>query len=388
MATAGETSAQENDTVYLPLVSTQNTVSEQDKPATEKDLLSLTHPNQGYTISYPAKPQVAAAENSEEFHVITAFDIADADNDVVTIASTLSTGDPGEKISSEEIRINIGRYFKTKAADESLNNWYNRHLQELQSLGLSVVQPTSMTPTTVGGLDALQIISIDDSRNHELILISHGNQVYFLQKWPAVSIYDSMFSEMVDSFTIGQDTTNGSEMAESQVRVVDQAPVKAAQVGGYLLPFDGTHPITSGPRCQCSHYNDPANCAQFWRSEEAIDFGMPTYTSIYASQTGNVFYRGYNDQGFGILAIIEDAGGQRAYYAHLQAFSMSMPNTGNTVNQSTIIGYSGQTGMATGPHLHYEVRNSNNNNSPVVITGLPGLNWDAGMCSGQATGDH
>ena len=56
----------------------------------------------------------------------------------------------------------------------------------------------------------------------------------------------------------------------------------------------------------------------------------------------------------GNLVIIEHAGGHASYYAHLNKFGRI--DVGDTVGQSTVIGYVGKTGRATGPHLHFALK--------------------------------
>ncbi|MDY7040071.1 MAG: hypothetical protein SVX38_04330 [Chloroflexota bacterium] len=57
---------------------------------------------------------------------------------------------------------------------------------------------------------------------------------------------------------------------------------------------------------------------------------------------------------------------------------------GQWVNKSVIIAFSGQSG-GVAPHLHFEVRDSNNNDSPVVIRDLSGITWNSDNCTGSAT---
>ncbi len=84
----------------------------------------------------------------------------------------------------------------------------------------------------------------------------------------------------------------------------------------------------------------------------ALDFGVPVGTNVKSTMSGNVVYAGWNNEGYGNLVIIEN-GDYRTYYAHLSKIPVKL---GQTVKNSETIGYSGNTGNSTGPHLHYEVR--------------------------------
>ena len=79
---------------------------------------------------------------------------------------------------------------------------------------------------------------------------------------------------------------------------------------------------------------------------------------------GRVVYAGWNDQGYGNLVIIEN-GPYRVYFAHLSKIPVKV---GEKVTAGTIIGYSGNTGNSTGPHLHYEVRKNGYAIDPTSFT--------------------
>jgi len=83
-----------------------------------------------------------------------------------------------------------------------------------------------------------------------------------------------------------------------------------------------------------------------------IDYSCYVGTPIYASCDG-IAYRGSQPSGFGLYIRIEDGAGLYVYTAHLRAWAVA---DGALVQAGDLIGYSGNTGNSTGPHLHYEVR--------------------------------
>jgi murein DD-endopeptidase MepM/ murein hydrolase activator NlpD len=90
-----------------------------------------------------------------------------------------------------------------------------------------------------------------------------------------------------------------------------------------------------------------------------IDIGVPTGTAIYAAAGGTVIISrnsGWNG-GYGDYIVISHDNGVQTLYGHL---SRTVVQTGARVEQGDIIGYSGMTGKATGPHLHFEVRGAKN----------------------------
>ncbi|MEI8223916.1 MAG: M23 family metallopeptidase [bacterium] len=88
----------------------------------------------------------------------------------------------------------------------------------------------------------------------------------------------------------------------------------------------------------------------------AIDVGAPVGTPIRAMADGTVIVtkspNGYNG-GYGGLTIITHGNSSQTLYAHQSKISVS---SGERVSQGQIIGYTGNTGKSTGPHLHYEIR--------------------------------
>lgn len=75
-------------------------------------------------------------------------------------------------------------------------------------------------------------------------------------------------------------------------------------------------------------------------------------TPVYATGNGIVIRKGYSS-GYGYYIEIQHAGGFRSFYAHL---SRILAHAGDSVNITQQIGCVGNTGIATGYHLHYEIR--------------------------------
>ncbi len=84
-----------------------------------------------------------------------------------------------------------------------------------------------------------------------------------------------------------------------------------------------------------------------------VDIGCPVGTPIYATNNGIVEDAGWNDGGYGIWVRISNGNGEESIFGHLSSVAVQ---SGQMVGKGMLIGYSGETGFATGPHLHYEVR--------------------------------
>ena len=89
-----------------------------------------------------------------------------------------------------------------------------------------------------------------------------------------------------------------------------------------------------------------------------ISFGASIGTPIKAALSGTVLGTGNTDSikgcySFGKWVMVKHNNGLNTMYAHLSQISVS---SGQSVSTGQVLGYSGETGYATGPHLHFEVR--------------------------------
>jgi murein DD-endopeptidase MepM/ murein hydrolase activator NlpD len=91
----------------------------------------------------------------------------------------------------------------------------------------------------------------------------------------------------------------------------------------------------------------------FVRAHTGVDWAAPRGTQIYASGNGTIEEIGPKN-GYGKYIRIRHANGYETAYAHMSAYARNMA-IGTRVHQGQVIGYVGSTGLATGPHLHYEI---------------------------------
>ena len=104
---------------------------------------------------------------------------------------------------------------------------------------------------------------------------------------------------------------------------------------------------------------------QIWRAHKGVDFAAPSGTPVRAAGDGKVSVAG-RQGGYGNVVMLQHAGAYSTVYAHLSRFASGI-KPGAQVAQGELIGYVGQTGWATGPHLHYEFRVSNDQRDPLTI---------------------
>jgi murein DD-endopeptidase MepM/ murein hydrolase activator NlpD len=90
------------------------------------------------------------------------------------------------------------------------------------------------------------------------------------------------------------------------------------------------------------------------RAHKGVDYAAPTGTPVRAAGDGRVRFAGRKG-GYGNVIEIEHANRVSTLYGHLSRFAKGM-SRGDRVQQGQVIGYVGMTGLASGPHLHYEYR--------------------------------
>ncbi len=106
------------------------------------------------------------------------------------------------------------------------------------------------------------------------------------------------------------------------------------------------------------------------RPHYGVDYAAASGTPIYAVGDGTV-RRANNGGGFGNVVEISHTRGYMTRYAHLRGFASGI-RSGVRVKQGDVIGYVGMTGLATGPHLHYEFHSGGRPVDPKTIENLSG----------------
>jgi len=100
------------------------------------------------------------------------------------------------------------------------------------------------------------------------------------------------------------------------------------------------------------------------RAHRGVDYAAPTGTPIKAAGDGKVIHRGRKG-GYGNTVILQHGGNITTLYAHMSKFGRG--RVGSRVRQGQVIGYVGATGLATGPHLHYEYRRNGVHLNPRTV---------------------
>lgn len=101
------------------------------------------------------------------------------------------------------------------------------------------------------------------------------------------------------------------------------------------------------------------------RAHKGVDYAAGTGTPIMAAGDAKVSFIGWKN-GYGRVVILDHGQGRSTLYGHMSAWGKE--KAGQHVSQGSTIGYVGMSGMATGPHLHYEFRINGNQVNPLTVT--------------------
>lgn len=105
-----------------------------------------------------------------------------------------------------------------------------------------------------------------------------------------------------------------------------------------------------------------------------IDLRAALNTPIYAPANGVVEYAAYSNNGYGYSVILIHNFGFKTVYAHMMR--KDVVKAGQFVKKGDLLGYTGNTGLSTGPHLHYEVRFINKLLDPKIFIDLNQKNYE------------
>lgn len=135
--------------------------------------------------------------------------------------------------------------------------------------------------------------------------------------------------------------------SENETSTNNNETVEADEDADFVAPVSG--PVTSlfGPR------NAPVSGAS--KSHKGVDVGVPIGTTVVAMKDGTVTYAGWAT-GYGNVIYISHENGYQTRYAHLSSF---VAKRGDKVKKGQVIAKSGNTGIGSGPHLHFEIRKNN-----------------------------
>ena len=142
-------------------------------------------------------------------------------------------------------------------------------------------------------------------------------------------------------------SSNGRSMHKPFLRT----PVSLSYISSYFSPRR-RHPVLNE-----------------FRAHKGVDYAAATGTPIMASGAGRIIFRGTKGK-YGKTIILKHGELYTTLYAHMSRYARGT-SVGSKIKQGQTIGYVGRTGLATGPHLHYEFRINGVHHDPLKVK-LPG----------------
>ncbi len=100
------------------------------------------------------------------------------------------------------------------------------------------------------------------------------------------------------------------------------------------------------------------------RAHKGVDYAAFTGTPIKSTGDGKIIFRGVKG-GYGRVVIVQHGQKYSSLYAHMSKYGRY--KNGSRIKQGQVVGYVGQSGLATGPHLHYELRVNGVHRNPLTI---------------------
>jgi len=174
---------------------------------------------------------------------------------------------------------------------------------------------------------------------------------------------------------------------------VDYVPEDSSPAPATIDPLGGVDqtPVSDGPTAPLDFLRVTSSFGPrrhpilgFTRMHQGVDFAAKEGAPVLAAADGVVTQAG-PEGGYGNLLRIRHAGGWATGYAHLSAFAAGI-HAGMVVTRGQVVAFVGHTGLATGPHLHYEVSLNGVKLDPMQTPfgGAPGSDPHAGAYN-QAT---
>jgi murein DD-endopeptidase MepM/ murein hydrolase activator NlpD len=258
-------------------------------------------------------------------------------------------------------KYNIAQSMNTFKANQIANQTLAK---SLLSQGAGGVQGTPSTAQAQAGLAAQSPIDAATQAEIDRLITQEGN-VGAAQELRKKAYQDYLDQSMRNKFNVDWDApvenvmVNGvprtitrrafSQMAESNPGLLKENPTLAKEITS--TPAPSVTPTIGSPQGARSVPGIGPGV------HNGIDMPMGAGTAVNSFTGGTVKYAGDAGDGYGNKVIVQNPDGTTTLYAHLSSIGVK---PGDTVDRNAPLGAAGQTGKATGPHLHVEVRDDKN----------------------------
>lgn len=242
----------------------------------------------------------------------------------ISILST-TVGTPAEIALKAENQALLSHLEETKSSINELDTELDELAQTDNEMYRSVLGmqpiPYDEREAGVGGADIYSDFDVYSQETAEILKWT-SEKLETLER--GVNIQKASFKEIKQYYNNNQ---------EKMKHIPAIKPVQGILLSGFGMRF---HPIL-----------------KYRRMHEGLDFRASVGNEVFATGEGTVKYAGMKGT-YGRLIVINHEYGYESRYAHLSSFAKDI-KPGTKVDRGDLIGYSGQSGMVEGPHLHYEV---------------------------------
>lgn len=247
---------------------------------------------------------------------------------------------------------------RERTVQEALRNQIHELLdtKEELTLDLSETQKKQNQLKSLKRELANQKIVLDQTRKDQAELLSDTKnreseyQILLAQKQAAKLEFEKQLGDYEAALQFSLDTTSIPKAGSGVLGF----PVDSA----FLAKCKDRYSTFKNNYCITQYFGSTAfaqSGAYNGKDHNGIDFGIPTGTKIVSALPGTVTATGNTDAykgcySYGKWVLIKHTNGLSTLYAHLSVISV---NKGDAVSRGGLVGYSGKTGYATGPHLHF-----------------------------------
>ena len=186
---------------------------------------------------------------------------------------------------------------------------------------------------------------VEESYEADIIYID--NDDWYTTKQVTLTEPSAGFRKVVSDVTYKNDNAINKNIVKEEILL--EAIAKVVERGTkvpptYIKPISGGS-VSSG----FGRRSSPGGIGS--RNHQGVDFAIPSGSTVVASSGGTVSAAGWSG-GYGYMVLITHPDGSQTRYAHL---SKVLVSAGQSVSQGQKIALSGNTGISTGPHLHFEI---------------------------------
>ncbi len=182
---------------------------------------------------------------------------------------------------------------------------------------------------------------------YEEDIIYIPNDEWYTTKMVTLQEPSAGFREVIADVTYENEDEIGREVVKEEI-IMEAVPKIVER--GTIVPPTYVKPI-SGGRLSSGFGRRRAPTAGASTYHKGVDWATPVGTPVYASSGGTVVKAGWGS-GYGYVVYINHPDGRQTRYAHLSKVLVSV---GQTVSQGDKIALSGNTGVSSGPHVHFEM---------------------------------